>query len=199
MTAVVLAPWFFRNEEEIGTATISTGSFATAVAGANCRATYSGGEIGWWNGRCADLPLGFEPISEQHSMSIVVHDGIHYATSHISRWPTVVLARITRIWGLFPGDQARLEAPESRNLQWQRLARITSLVILAIGLVGLRELARRRRPIGLLIGQLAMCTTIVILSYGNPRFRGPAECMLAITAATTISRQLDRRRFTRPH
>lgn len=186
VTALVITPWLARNAVAIGQPVISTGSASSAIAGANCAQTYRGDQLGSWAGACADFSLGYH-LSEARFSNKMRDDGISYALAHASRWPTVATARVARVWGLWnPVDQASREKAESRVARWQELMWPVSLAMLVFGLVGLRVLARRGRPIAMLVAPVAMTTTTALLTYGNTRFRAPAECALAIGAAAAI-------------
>jgi 4-amino-4-deoxy-L-arabinose transferase-like glycosyltransferase len=182
---LVVGPWVVRNAIEMHTPTISTLSSSVA-GGANCKVTYSGREIGWWDTSCPHPEL-LKKLGEAQYANRVTHRGISYAANHASRLPVVMAARFGRTWGLWnPVNEARLESPQSRNYRWQMFAWPVSLCTLVLGLVGWRMLAVRRRPIALLVAPAAMTTVITLFGYGNTRFRGPAECALAIGAAAAI-------------
>jgi 4-amino-4-deoxy-L-arabinose transferase-like glycosyltransferase len=190
--AAVLAPWVLRNEAKVGQATIATVSGATVVAGSNCRPAYHGSTIGYWVGECVDRELGFR-TSEVAYSDHTRAQGVRYALHHLGSWPAVVTARVARVWGLWsPTNQARLDHVESRNRQWQVLVWPVSLILLVLGIAGLRVLARQSAQIAMLVVPIAMTTFIAVATYGNTRWRAPAECTLAIGAAATLLAIWDR-------
>jgi 4-amino-4-deoxy-L-arabinose transferase-like glycosyltransferase len=197
-TTLVLAPWMIRNEIRVGTPTLSSVSASMAIGATNCRATYYGAHIGWWSYDCVHPELGFR-MSETAYSNKILGDGLSYAVGHSSRWPNVLAARLRRMWGFWsPGAQAHLEAAESRNFGWQQLAWAVSIVILGGGLAGIVLLGKRGAPITLLVAPLAMTTVIAIASYGNSRFRGPAECALAIGTAALLTTLWERKARSTP-
>jgi 4-amino-4-deoxy-L-arabinose transferase-like glycosyltransferase len=183
---LVLTPWVLRNAIVMHATTVSTHSASTAIAGSNCALTYAGPELGWWDHRCTH-PEFEGRMSEARYSSKITHLGVSYALAHASRLPVALSARFGRVWGLWtPVDTARRERFESRDFRWQMFAWAVSLCTLVLGLAGWRTLSKRGRPITLLVGQVAMTSVIAVGSYGNTRFRGPAECALAIGAAALI-------------
>lgn len=192
VSALVIAPWIVRNAVRVGQPTIATGSSATAIAGANCAESYHGPLLGHWAGGCADLGRSFG-MSEVAFSDRVRHQGVSYALDHVGRLPVVVAARVARVWGFWdPRNQARFDHAESRNRSWQELMWPFSLAILALGVVGLRILARRGRQIAMLVAPIAMTTMLAAISYGNTRFRAPAECALTIGAAAALVSMAER-------
>lgn len=186
VSGAVVAPWVVRNAIVLGDATITTGSQATAIGGANCAVTYRGPAIGFWDGGCAGIPHYLDTNEVEFSRR-ARQRGISYAEHHVTRVPVVAAARFARVWGLWnPADQALRERMETRNRSWQEVMWPVSIVTLALGLLGLRVLSRDRRPIAMLVAPMAMTTTVAIATYGNTRFRAPAECALAIGAAAAL-------------
>ena len=91
------------------------------------------------------------------------------------------------MWGLWdPRDLTRREAAETRQRHWQELAWIVSLGTLVLSLVGLRVLAKQKKPIAVLVGPLVMTTLVAVATYGNTRFRAATEPVLAIGAAAAL-------------
>ena len=119
--------------------------------------------------------------------------GIDYAFAHIDRWPAVATARVLRVWGLWnPNEQTRVEASQSREVNWQRLAWVTSTATLVLGVAGIVVLAQRRRPVAMLIASIALATLIALAAYGNSRFAVSAAPTLAIGAAASLLALRDR-------
>jgi 4-amino-4-deoxy-L-arabinose transferase-like glycosyltransferase len=192
--AAVLAPWLVRNAVVVGQPTLSTVAASWVAAGANCPSTYRGSTVGYWDATCTDPALGFR-MSEVAYADRERTQGVSYALHHAGRWPAVVTARVARVWGLWdPRNQARLDHVETRNRAWQLLMWPVSLALLVLGVLGLRTLARHGRQIAMLVAPLAMTTFTAAVTYGNTRFRGPAECALAIGAAALLLELWDRLR-----
>ncbi len=113
---------------------------------------------------------------------------IDYMKDHKSRVPVVVLARIGRDWSLFrPGDMLDWNQNEGRA-RWVTglgLVFYYPLLLAAVGGVVVLRL-RRKRQWPLLMPPLIV-TIASVLSYGQTRFRAPAEPSLVILAAVGIA------------
>ena len=126
-------------------------------------------------------------MSEARYSDLLRRMGIEYALGHVDRWPLVGMARVGRVWGIWdPRDLTQREAFETRNLSWQRMAWPISLATLLLGCVGFGVLARRGRPIALLVAPVVMTTVLALATYGNSRFRTAAEPALLIGAAAAL-------------
>lgn len=193
VTALVLAPWIIRNAIEVHEPTISTISANGVLAAANCKATYSGAGIGSWSYACMRTDVGYA-MSEARYSHLLRRKGVEYALDHVDAWPRVGTARVARVWGLWdPLDLTKREAIETRNRSWQRMAWPVSIATLFVGFVGFGVLARRGRPIALLVAPVVMTTLLALVTYGNTRFRTAAEPALLIGVAAALL-ALSRRR-----
>ena len=166
--ALVLAPWVVGDAIKMHEPTISTLSSA-APAGANCDVTYSGPEIGWWDYKCTHPEL-LNKLSEAQYARRITRYGLSYGVGHMNRLPVVLAARFGRTWGLWdPVNAAKLERVQSRNYNWQ-LFTVAGLAGDARRRArGWRILARRHRPIAMLIAPAVMTTVITLAGYGNTR------------------------------
>jgi 4-amino-4-deoxy-L-arabinose transferase-like glycosyltransferase len=184
---VILVPWVARNAIRVHEPTIATVSSATAVGGANCDATYSGDAIGAWDIACTHPELR-SALDEAAFSRRNVRNAADYARGHVTRLPIVLAARIARAAGAWsPSNQARIEQEETRNRRWQTLVVVSGPAVLLAGAFGITLLARRRRPIAVLVGLLTSSAVIVVLGWGNTRFRAAAEPALLIGVAVCLT------------
>jgi len=184
--ALVVIPWVVRNEIKVGEPTISTISGWGTLAAANCDETYHGTRLGYQAYRCLDLSSEWR-MSEAQWTDRARHDGTQYALSHVSDWPVVGVARVLRVWGLWnPDQQTRFEGQQNRDVNWQRLAWITSTATLFLGVYGLWGLAREKKPIAMLVAPVVMATLTALLTFGNTRYGAAAAPALAIAAAAAL-------------
>jgi hypothetical protein len=112
--------------------------------------------------------------------------GLDYAKAHAGRAPIVVLARLGRTWSLFrPVDMIRLNTGEDREEWVTRLGLIAYYPTLALAIVGVIVLARRRAFVALwvLLVPVSIVTINTVITYGQTRFRAGAEPSLALLAA----------------
>ena len=186
VAAVVVSPWVLRNNAAFGEPTISTVSPATALAGSNCDATYSGASLGSWEFECT-RPGDRTRLGEVAWADGLRSESLEYVGDHLSRVPLVLVARELRVWGLWdPADLVERDAEETRSEWFQWIVRVTGVFSLAAGVVGTWMLRDRGREVVVLLGPVAMVAVTAVLSHGNPRFRTVAEPELLVGAAVLV-------------
>jgi 4-amino-4-deoxy-L-arabinose transferase-like glycosyltransferase len=191
--AVVFAPWAIRNSVAFEhPVPFGTGSDIT-LENTNCRSTYYGPLLGWWDQACASNPSLTRDQSEQGPDQR--RHALDFVDSHITRVPVVLAARIGRLWGLFrPIQTVDLMRDEGR----ERAVGIAGLVALyvttAAGIVGAVILRRRRVPISPLVVPVIVATVSAMLAFGNPRYRAEADIALVVLAAVAVDAWLARRK-----
>jgi 4-amino-4-deoxy-L-arabinose transferase-like glycosyltransferase len=188
VTVLVLAPWVVANlvrfEEP---ATLST-QMGPTLGVANCDQTYGLDEafgndfLGSWSFACATAIDG----TDRSVLDKVTRDqALDYMSEHKGRLPAVFAARFGRTWGLYdPDGQVRLDnAFESRPLASARVGLAMYYGFVALGIVGLVWMRRRRLPSFPLTTWLLNVAITVVAFYGSTRFRAPAEPSIVILAA----------------
>jgi 4-amino-4-deoxy-L-arabinose transferase-like glycosyltransferase len=197
VAAAVVLPWTIRNAARFDTVVPVSNNLGTVLDGANCDLTYRGTALGSWRyldrtvnpaGDCFEGFVIEDPgFDEAAAAARHRRDGVRYAREHAGDWPRVVAARIGRTWGLFrPGQQASLEALEGRDLRVERAATRVGWVLAAVALAGLVLLVRRGARAWPLVAPLVLVTVTSAITYGNQRFRAPAEPALAVLAAVAL-------------
>ena len=193
--ALVVAPWVVRNADAVDVAAVSTLSPSSALAGANCPATYDGPDLGSWRYACvtAARPGGLSEteatargITEREVAESYRSTATEYVRDNLDRLPLVVAAREARAWSIWdPRDLARRDAHESRSYAFQVRARPLEAAFAIAGAAGLVVLVRRQgvRAVVVLAPVLAVAVSVAV-SYGNPRFNVTAQPSLAIAVAT---------------
>ncbi len=107
---------------------------------------------------------------------------------HRAQFAEVVLARIGRDWGLFrPLDMQFINESEGRPRWVTTLGMWWYYPLAALALVGAVLLHRRRVRIWPLAVPPVIVTVGTLLSYGQTRFRVPAEPVIVVLAACAIS------------
>jgi hypothetical protein len=188
--AITLAPWTIRNLVVFDQFVLISTNAGAVMAGANCKTTYYGSNIGGWDLSCA---TPYPKENEAGETRQQLRDGLDYAGGHLTRLPVVAAARLARGWSLYQPWQAN--AGRSSVVQGMGVVMFYLLVPLAVyGLVALR---RRAVPIWLILVPIIMVTVTMLTSYGYLRFRQPAEISLVVLAAValeTLSSRLRGRR-----
>jgi 4-amino-4-deoxy-L-arabinose transferase-like glycosyltransferase len=192
--ALVLAPWVAFNLARFREPTFISTNDGITLAGANCDEMYHGPGIGLWTlGDCTgslDRPGDQSQVSSQYR-----HKAFDYIEHNKSRVPIVMLARVARTWSLYrPLDMVKFNAGEDREQWVTRLGLIVyypTLLAAACGVVVLWH-RRRRAVLWVLCAPIIVVTVGADITYGQTRFRAPAEPSLAILAAVGIVALLDR-------
>jgi 4-amino-4-deoxy-L-arabinose transferase-like glycosyltransferase len=191
--AATVAPWVVYNVSRFDRPVLITHSIGQTLVGANCPVSYSGPRMGYWAFECVTTG---EPVEGDLSEVDAAFGrvGMRYSREHVDELPLVALARLGRTWGAFrPVDQLRLDETENGRefgLSVLGLAAFYGLVALAVP--GGILLRRRRVPLTPLVALLFMVAIATALTYGQTRFRAPAEIALVVLAAVALDRLLSR-------
>jgi 4-amino-4-deoxy-L-arabinose transferase-like glycosyltransferase len=186
---LVLSPWMIRNATTFERFVPISTNDATVIAGANCDLTYHGIDLGGWNIECIS-PRSTKEESVQ--ASIWRREGLHYARTHVSRWPVVAAVRFLRVWDLYqPRRQVMFAEGRQRTVDRIGIVAFGLLVPFAVG--GLLLLRRRRVPLIVLTVPFFVVSVTAMTGYGVPRLRHMAEIPLVVLAAVAIDALVARR------
>ncbi|HKF92916.1 MAG TPA: glycosyltransferase family 39 protein [Acidimicrobiia bacterium] len=178
---VLVGPWVAFNLARFeAPAYLSTGSGVTLVD-SSCDAVYSGPFIGWWSFLCIpDRISNDEAVNDRENRDVA----FRYVRHHKSELPTVVAARVGRMWGMFrPFQTADLDG---RGVNADRVGLVASYVLIPLAIGGLVVLQRRREPILPMLALGATVTITAALFYGAVRFRVPADVAIVACAAVAV-------------
>lgn len=195
--AIVVSPWIVRNAVVFGELQPGGHNSGTALAGANCDATWRGAAIGTWQLACVTAVRGARG-NEADVAARYRRAGLDYVRRHLGALPKVSLVRAARTWGVYHRlrQSVYLEALEGRSFRWQLLGTRVGWAVLPLAALGPLALARCRRW-WVLLAAPAMVTIVTFATYGNQRFREAAEPSLAVLAAATVVTVAARRRPVR--
>jgi 4-amino-4-deoxy-L-arabinose transferase-like glycosyltransferase len=177
--AVVLTPWTVRTWSAFDQPVAISTNSGSAIGGANCRETYYGDQLGGWQPQC--LPDRGRGNEAEH-MARLRRDGVRYARDHVGRLPTVVAVRLARVWNVYDP----LQLPEGRSARAEKLGVAMYFPLVALALAGALILRHRRRELWILAVPVVLVCVTALLTYGNQRFRAPAELTLVVLAAVAI-------------
>jgi 4-amino-4-deoxy-L-arabinose transferase-like glycosyltransferase len=184
--AVVMAPWTVRNLIVFDQPVVIANSSGSAIAGANCDATYFGDQLGGWRPQCVRA----YPGNEAESFTRARRDGIDYAGDHLGRLPVVLATRLGRVWALYDP----LQLPEGRSARAHKLGLAMLLLLVPLAVGGVLVLRRRGVDVWILLAPIVMVSLTALLTYGNQRFRQPADVALVVPAAVALDAFWSRRR-----
>jgi 4-amino-4-deoxy-L-arabinose transferase-like glycosyltransferase len=185
LAGAVMAPWVIRNlttfEKPV---TLSTGVGITLTY-TNCDATYYGDLLGYWNFPCiAPVPNEADQSLDE---ALLRKRGIDYITSHKSRIPVVVLARVGRQWGLYrPMQHVEKDVYDDRPAALSRIGLAQYYAFMALAIGGAVVLYRRKVWLWPLLSMFVVVTITAATSYGTTRFRTPAEVSIVVLAGVAI-------------
>jgi len=196
---LVVGPWVGFNLSRFAEPTFISTNDGTALLGSNCASVYSGPSIGLTDlQQCIPSP---PPPGDQSTVSKRYRDeAIDYIRDgNVGRYFVVEAARVGRDWGLFrPGDMLSWNQGEGRP-RWVTAAGMAfyyPLLALAIG--GVVVLRRRRARQWPLLVPPIVVTVGTLFSYGQTRFRVPAEPSIVVLAAVALVAALSALRAERP-
>jgi len=180
---IVIGPWVGFNLARFQDPSFISTNDGLTLAGANCDPVYYGTGTGFWDLDCAANP---PPGDQSVAANALRRRGLHYAKTHLSRVPVVLLARVGRAWNAFrPLDAVTLNTGEDRETWVSRLGLVVYYPTMAFAIGGAVVLWRRRARAALwaLVVPAVIVTLNTMVTYGIPRFRAGAEPALALLAA----------------
>ena len=177
--AIVLAPWVLRNAVVFHRAMLA-GNYDTVIAGANCRDTYYGHDLGWWSLSC------LARSRSRHQLLIgdaSTEPGLRYAREHPARAVLVAGVRVLRTFGAF--QPLRIGNLEPRR-KWVDLAGLAFYyAVLLLAVIGLRRVRHVR---WLLLAPVLSALISSATGWGNARFRIGADAVLVVLAGCALAR-----------
>ena len=184
--AFILGPWVVFNLGRFREPTFLSTNEGIALLGSNCDSVYSGPGIGLTDLGCLPDP---PPSGDQSTVSASYRrDALRFARDHADQLPAVALARVGRVWSVYrPADMLSYNIGEGRErwVTYLGLVAYYPLVLLAaVGLWTLRRSVHRWWP---LVVPLAIVTVAAVVTYGQTRFRVPAEPGIVLLAAVAIN------------
>jgi 4-amino-4-deoxy-L-arabinose transferase-like glycosyltransferase len=194
VVAVAIAPWTaFNLSRQHHPVIVSTGlGFAMRVGA--CDATFYGARLGYWRYECG--PQGTPMRGDASDYDVTLRQrAVDYLSDHIDRLPVVALARLGRTFAVFrPAQQVDFDKAESGRdppAAWGGV--ILTWLVIPAAIAGAFILRRRAVPLLPLLSVIAMVCIAVVLTFGQTRYRAPAEVPLVLLAAVAFERVARRR------
>jgi hypothetical protein len=190
---LVMAPWVAYNMNRFEHPVFLTTSLGPTLRVANCPGVYFGPNIGGWDFGCFRLTRF---TGDASASDLQQREGaVRYARAHAGRIPIVVLAREGRAWGVFrPFQQTVLDTVGGPPAGVTRLGLFVYWPLAAAAVAGGVVLRRRRVPLFPLLAFVLTVTIAVALTFGQTRYRAPAEVPIVLLAAAAVDAALPRRR-----
>jgi hypothetical protein len=191
-TLVTIAPWVGYNLVRFEDPVFLSSNLELTLLSANCDDTYYGPFLGFWALRCGTQfvpPKGDASVQARFFRAKVRE----YVGDHKSRVPVVVVAREGRTWGFMNANQQiTIDQIEGKELNTSRIALGMYYALLALSVVGVVALRRRRVPLTPLLAVLGAVALTVGFVYGTTRFRAPAEVSLVLLGSVGIDAAIRR-------
>ena len=183
--AVLIAPWVGYNLARFDEPTYLSTNDGIALIGSNCDSVYFGDGIGLTDLKC----LGPNPRGDQSVDSKIYRDrAFDYIRDHKKRAVLVGFARVGRTWSLFrPWDMVSYNKGEGREGWVTILGLIAYYPLLIAAIAGWVVMRRRRRRSWPLLAPALIVTIASAATYGQTRFRVPAEPTIVVLAAVAIA------------
>jgi 4-amino-4-deoxy-L-arabinose transferase-like glycosyltransferase len=189
-TLLVLTPWVGYNLTRFRRPVYLSSQGGITLAYANCDITYRGEFLGYWSLECAAADRRQGHASDDQSQQDIVYQraALDYMRHHLGRLPVVVAARVGRVLEVFrPGQDLTIREFVDRTEKSIATAALFSFYFLGLlSIAGAFLLRRRRVPIFPVLAPVTIVLITTMATYGNARFRTPAEVVLVVLAAVAI-------------
>ncbi|MEP6624065.1 MAG: glycosyltransferase family 39 protein, partial [Acidimicrobiia bacterium] len=185
---IVVGPWVGFNLGRFDEPTAISTNDGIAILGSTCDSVFFGSAIGLTNLHTC-IPKHAPPGDQSVVSKIYRQRALDYINNgHRGQFVRVVLARIGRDWSVFrPTDMAFINESEGRPRWLTNLGLWWYYPLAALAIAGAVILRRRRTREWFLAVPPVIVTVGAVLSYGQTRFRVPAEPVIVILAAVTIA------------
>lgn len=181
--ALLVGPWVVFNLGRFEHPTFVSTNDGGSLLGANCDDVYYGNATGLWQRGCLPEVRGDQSTANAEYRS----DALRYIRDHADRVPAVVLARVGRTWSIFrPADMVSYNEGEGRESWVTTLGLWFYFPLLALAIGGVVVMRRRFDRLWQLLVPVVIVTVVSILTYGQTRFRVPAEPSIVVLAAIAI-------------
>ena len=191
---VIVGPWVGFNQSRFQEPTFISTNDGIAILGSTCDAVFSGRAIGLTN-LSVCIPKHAPPGDQSRVSKIYRQRAIDYINDgRRGQFVKVVAARVARDWGLFrPNDMLYINEAEGRPRWLTELGLYFYYPLVLLAIVGAIVLRRRRVRMWFLLVPPVIVTAGALASYGQTRFRVPAEPVIVVLAAVAITAVVRRR------
>ena len=200
---LTLMPWIAFNLSRFERPVYISSNFGPTLAAANCEATYYGEDLGYKNYACAqrvfEIAARADPRWRQLDVSqqdaAVRKLSLDYVREHSGRLPVIVGLRWARVVGLYQREREVVAARVFYKRE-RLLAEATSwsyYVVAAAAIAGAIVLRRRRVPVFPLAAFPVVILISVAVTFGQDRYRAPAEVALLVLTAVAVDSVASRR------
>lgn len=198
ISIALLAPWLIRNQAAFEEPVYMSTQDGGTLLGANCAQAYDGRFVGFWLIECVAAVPTLDGEDQSQTEARYREVAVDFISENAAELPRVAVFRVARGFGFYrPNDMTIINQLDGRNrwASWVSTAQFWVLGLLAFA--GLRWWPSRdplRTPRWPIVATMVFTLVMMVVSYGNPRFRVPIEPGLVITAAVGAVALADRTR-----
>ncbi|MGH9049543.1 MAG: ArnT family glycosyltransferase [Acidimicrobiia bacterium] len=184
VAALLIGPWVGFNLARFEEPTFLSTNDGIALLGSNCASVYTGPDTGLTDLTC----LRGNPPGDQSVDSRIYRDrAFDFIGDHSGRAVVVAVARVGRTWSAFrPLDMLEYNEGEARERWVTALGLVFFYPLVALAVYGIVVLRRRRSTLWPLLVPVVIVTIASAATYGQTRFRVPAEPSLVVLAAVAL-------------
>lgn len=185
---LLIGPWFAYNLTRFDHPVLISTAPGIGLADSNCDEVYYGDLLGFWyiGPEClVDLDLSKDPSSEDLRLRKVAFD---YMSSHRSRIPVVVGARLGRLWQLYePLTSIGASALDGRTTGGSSWVLASSFLLYPLAIGGVVIGVRRKLEVFAALIPAVVVSTTMLFTAGLVRYRVSADVGLVLLAALCLS------------
>jgi len=185
LAVAVMLPWVAYNMSRFEEPVFLSTNDGIALLGSNCETVYYGADTGLTDLNC----LKGNPPGDQSVDSRIYRDrAFDYMSEHKGRAAVVTAARVGRTWSVFrPLDMLDYNEGEARERWVTSLGLVAFYPLLLLAVYGVVVARRKRITQWPLLAPILIVTVASAATYGQTRFRVPAEPSLVILGAIGLA------------
>ncbi len=193
VAVIVLAPWVAFNLGRFDqTVLLSNGSGIT-MAVSSCDLTFYGDKVGYWNIDCV-VQRGKPPADQAAADGWYREQALDYWSENKGRLPTVFATRVGRTWSVYrPLQMIFLDLIEGRSWRVSRVVTTSTFFLYPLAIAGAVIARRRGWSPWLFVAVPIAVSVAAVMTFGNTRYRVPADVVLITCAAVAVDALLPRR------
>ena len=197
VVVTLIAPWTIYNLDRFERPIILSAGSGNAMLSGACDSTFSGELLGGYDANCVfDFPPFWQATDRSLSDEVLRDEAIRYTGDHLDRLPVVVGARQGRTWSVYQvSESVWLHAAAvgvGPKFVWMQTFAFWATVPLAVA--GTVMLRRRKVIVYPLLAFPATCVVSTAMTFGDIRYRAPAEIPILLLAAVAVDVLLARGR-----
>lgn len=192
VAGLVVSPWVVYNLRRFEEPVVLSYADGGVLLDANCDSTYHGPLLGLANGLCDPIDRPVPDVDFSVAARKQREIAFDYIGDHVGRLPVVMAARFGRVWSIFrPSQMTAIGQAEGRPTWVSDAGLVMYWPLVALGVLGIAWLHRRRRSLLPLLAPFAVVSVNAVVFFGFVRHRIGAEVPLVVLGAAGLCAVLD--------